>query len=81
MGKSVMERTGYSDKEKTMMLMPQQTHLGTSKYNMAFKCHHYYLTTIVSSFLELVPYLFSIPEVRSFLSKKLSQDSLEKLFS
>ncbi|XP_065884658.1 uncharacterized protein [Dysidea avara] len=65
--KSVMETTGYSNKEKTMMLMPQQTRLG--------------IDATISSFLELVPYLFSIPEVKTFLSEKLSQDSLEKLFS
>ena len=28
MGRNVMKRTGYSDKEKSMMLMPQQTRLG-----------------------------------------------------
>ena len=32
------------------------------------------------SFLELVPYLFSMPDVQSFLSQHLCQDPLEHLF-
>lgn len=35
---------------------------------------------LVSSFLELIPYLFQIKGVSSFLSEKLSQDPLEKFF-
>ena len=35
---------------------------------------------VVSSFLELVPQLFQIEGVTSFLSEKLSQDPLEKFF-
>ena len=35
---------------------------------------------IVSSFLELLPYLFKIHNVTSFLSEKLSQDPIEKFF-
>ena len=35
---------------------------------------------IVSSFLELLPYLFQIPGVTCFLSEKLSQDPIEKFF-
>ena len=34
----------------------------------------------VSSFLELIPYLFSIEGVSSFLSEKLNQDPIEKFF-
>ena len=32
------------------------------------------------SFLELVPYLFSLPDVQSFLSQRLCQDPLECFF-
>ena len=32
------------------------------------------------SFLELVPYLFSMPDVQSFLSQRLCQDPLERFF-
>ena len=32
------------------------------------------------SFVELVKYLFTIPDVTSFLSEKLCQDPLEKFF-
>ena len=35
---------------------------------------------LVSSFLELVPKIFKIEGVTSFLSEKLSQDPLEKFF-
>ena len=34
----------------------------------------------VSSFLELIPYIFSIEGVTVFLSEKLNQDPLEKFF-
>jgi len=34
----------------------------------------------VKSFIELVEYIFSIPDVEKFLSGKLSQDPLEKFF-
>jgi len=34
----------------------------------------------VHSLLDLIPLLFSIPGVNCFLSEKLSQDALEKLF-
>ena len=34
--KSVMETTGYSNKEKTMMLMPQQTRLGIDATSTLF---------------------------------------------
>jgi len=35
---------------------------------------------MVSSFLELIPYIFSIKGVMTFLSKKLDQNPLEKFF-
>ena len=38
------------------------------------------LLVLVSSFLELIPYLFKIKGVTHFLSEKLSQDPLEKFF-
>ena len=34
----------------------------------------------VSSFIELIPYLFKIPGVRGFLSYTINQDPLEKYF-
>ena len=34
----------------------------------------------MSSFTELVPYLFSLPGVKVFLSEHLCQDPLEKFF-
>jgi len=50
------------------------------------RCCAYYVTEVlrflftVSSLLKLIPYLFSIEGVSSFLSEKLSQDTLEKFF-
>lgn len=38
------------------------------------------LLFLVSSFLELLPYIFSIEGVKVFLSEKLNQDPLEKFF-
>ena len=35
---------------------------------------------VAKSFMELVPYLFTIERVTCFLSEKLSQDALEKFF-
>ena len=35
---------------------------------------------VASSFMEMIPYLFSLDGVSSFLSEKLSQDPLEKIF-
>ncbi len=32
------------------------------------------------SFIELVPYLFTVPGITSFLSERISQDPLEKFF-
>lgn len=37
-------------------------------------------TFIVWSFVELVPFIFKIPGVNSFLSERISQDPLEKYF-
>lgn len=37
-------------------------------------------TFIVWSFVELVPFIFKIPGVKSFLSERISQDPLEKYF-
>ena len=39
-------------------------------------CFH----SIVNSFLELVPYLFSLEGVKVFLSERLCQDPLERFF-
>ena len=38
------------------------------------------MSLLVHSFLELLPYLFTIPGVKSFLSERISQDPLEKYF-
>ena len=53
-------------------------------YKLAFiQCKHiipHYNLNIVYSFIEFVPFLFTIPGVTSFLSEKVSQDPLEKFF-
>ena len=45
-----------------------------------FYIHTLYSLNTVSSFLELIPYLFKIHGVTCFLSEKLSQDPIEKFF-
>ncbi len=38
------------------------------------------LIIAVHSFIDLVSYLFTLPDVESFLSERISQDPLEKFF-
>jgi len=45
-----------------------------------YNFHYVKILYIVSSFLELIPALFKIPDVNFFLTEKLSQDPLEKYF-
>ena len=42
--------------------------------------HFTIMSLLVHSLLELVPYMFTIPGVNSFLSERISQDPLEKYF-
>ena len=39
-----------------------------------------FISLAAKSFLEIVPYLFSLPGVKSFLSQRICQDPLEKFF-
>lgn len=54
--------------------------------NVSFTMHSLYMCIIylppftVCSLLELVPYLFSLPGVKVFLTERLCQDPLEKFF-
>ena len=61
------------------MLLSAETQLGiitTSKSNDMLL----YIFIYFFSFVELVRYLFTIPGITCFLSERLSQDPLEKLF-
>ena len=44
-------------------------------------CNHKNIFSVVGkSFVELVRYLFSLPDVKSFLSQRICQDPLERFF-
>lgn len=43
-------------------------------------CNLFILFDTGNSFVELVQYLFTIPDVKSFLSQRVCQDSLERFF-
>jgi len=78
---SVKEWKGFSDAEKRMMMLPRETQDGIY---ITGKVIDYWIYTnyfTVSSFVELIPYLFEeIPGVCSFFSGKINQDALEKFF-
>ncbi|KAL5471612.1 hypothetical protein EMCRGX_G029743 [Ephydatia muelleri] len=63
---SVEQRIELTKTEQNLMLLSAETQLG--------------LEMTCMSFLELVPYLFSMPDVQSFLSQRLCQDPLERFF-
>ena len=84
---SVDKLKGYDKKEKKMMVLPEETTSGIHITGstqviscMYVCCHMLLLRIIVSSFVELIPYLFKIPNVRGFLSYTINQDPLEKYF-
>ena len=64
------------------MILSNITDRGIRITGAIYYCNHvmFYDQFLVSSFLELIPYLFKIKGVSSFLSEKLSQDPLEKFF-
>ncbi|KAL5502740.1 hypothetical protein EMCRGX_G009561 [Ephydatia muelleri] len=63
---SVEQRQELKKTEQNLLLLSCETRLG--------------LEMTCMSFLELVPYLFSMPDVQSFLSQRLCQDPLERFF-
>eukprot|EP00731_Ephydatia_muelleri_P004466 Em0002g642a len=63
---SVHDRVGCNKTERNRMLLSAATQLG--------------LQMTCLSFLDLVPFLFSMPDVNSFLSQRLCQDPLERFF-
>eukprot|EP00731_Ephydatia_muelleri_P014633 Em0008g353a len=63
---SVQDQVGISKSERNRMLLNDATQLG--------------LEMTCQSFLDLVPFLFSMPDVEFFLSQRLCQDPLERFF-
>eukprot|EP00731_Ephydatia_muelleri_P024203 Em0016g474a len=63
---SVSNRPGFSKAQKQTMMLSAATHYG--------------LRMTAWSFIELVRYIFSIPNVHSFLNQRLCQDPLERCF-
>ena len=82
--KSVSQRKGFDKKEKEMMLLSRQTREGlrlTGKfYNHAYACSLFLFSLVVNAFVELIEYLFRIPDVSVFLSNRICQDPLENFF-
>ena len=73
--------------EKSRMMISKETRTGiriTDTYTrlnyVIHLVHSKQIFLIVRSFTEMVPYLFTIPNVTSFLSERISQDPLEKFF-
>lgn len=64
--KSVNERPEFSKEEKKRMLLSSETRLG--------------LRMTTHSFIELVEYVFTLPDVSVFLSQRITQDPLENFF-
>lgn len=80
---TVTKRDGCDDEEKKQMVLSNITDRGiriTGTYPAIIVCLLTIISILVSSFLELIPYLFKIKGVSSFLSEKISQDPLEKFF-
>ena len=78
-----MAREGFSAKEKELMLLARETRIVITITGIHIRV---YLKTLlifllaVKSFVELVRYIFTIPEVKMFLSERLSQDPLKNFF-
>ena len=79
---SVDSRADFSDEEKKSMMLSRITEKGMRMTSMLIDWLKNFIIScfVVSSFLELVPRIFRIDGVTSFLSEKLSQDPLEKFF-
>jgi len=70
-------------KEQNKKLLSQETRYGVDVTGMVHFLNCYqinYIVFSVSSFIELLPLIMSIPGVKCFLSERLSQDPLEKFF-
>ena len=89
---SVRRREGFTPKQKRLMLLSPETILGlriTGRapnfiHGIVVETHFINLSRFfhftVHSFVELTHYLFTIPGVKAFLSRRLSQDPLEQFF-
>lgn len=88
--KSVNARQGYSRAEKNRMMLSSETLLGLRMTSMS-RMHTIDISIIIysyffiaKSFIELLQYLFSLPDVKdnhlAFLSNHLCQDPLESFF-
>ena len=83
-------REGFTDVQKKRMLLSDQTRLGlrmTGKYTKSVQPYVKYAvhsSHIALSFIGLVEYLFSLPEVKknkvAFLSNNICQDPIEQFF-
>ena len=83
---SVNERPGFTKEQKNLMLLSPATRLGLrmtgTTINLTSFGFHYIITlcSAVLAFIELVEYVFILPDVSDFLSQRISQDPLENFF-
>ena len=78
----VNSRPGFSKESLNLMLLSRETRSAIDLTGLNFILYMLNALTflIVSSFLELVPLVFSIPGITCFLSNRICQDLLEKYF-
>ena len=77
------KREGFKPSEQKRMMLSAETLLGlriTSKSCQAFNMITRLCHSLAKSFLHLVRYIFKLPGVSAFLSRKLCQDPVEKFF-
>lgn len=78
----VEQLVGHSTTEKGKMIS-KETLTGLRMTDMANYLtlpFHFIVLFIVKSFIQLVHNLFTLPEVKSFFSERISQDPLDKYF-
>ncbi len=74
------------DTEKSKMMISTETMTGIRITGIIYNVHgvnmplFLLLIRSVHSFIELIKFLFAVPNVTSFLSERISQDPLEKYF-
>lgn len=77
-------RVGFENDKtaQNMMLLPLETRQGITITGILTFIHTsvFIVSFLVKSFVELVKYAFTIPEVTIFYSNKLCQDCLENFF-
>ena len=74
------EREGFTKSERNMMLLSHETREGLKLTGVTLIISFYAVVYQLTSFVELVQYLFTMPGVSLFLSNRICQDPLENFF-